>query len=65
MTAPAGAAALRSTIDPRSAAFTEAVTPPPSEVITGASLASVTVTVMVWTSVRVPDPSSVAVTSTT
>ena len=48
-----------------SAAFTDAVAPPPFEVIAGASLTLVTVTVMVWRSVRVPDPSSVAVTSTT
>ena len=40
-----------------------AVEPLP-EVITGASLASVTVTVMSWLSRRLPVPSSVAVTVT-
>ena len=37
-----------------SAAFTAAVAPPPSEVIVGASFTFVTVTVMSWTSVRLP-----------
>ena len=48
-----------------SAALMAAVAPPPFEVIAGTSLTLVTVTVIVWTSVSVPEPSSVAVTSTT
>ena len=46
-----------------SAAFTEAVVPPPFDVITGASLTFVTVTAMSCTSVRLPPSVTVTCTS--